>query len=231
MIDKLLEYIFPSRCIFCGRLGSTPCVECEKEIKKIEGRVCLKCGVPIGDIVYNYCSYCINKKTYYDKIIPVFYYDKKVKKGIRLFKYHGFYQSAEKFSEFMKEAIEKSDIIYDIIVPVPISRKRFLKRGYNHSELLAMKLSKLLKTRYVNVLIRTKDTKPFYKLKKEQREKEIRNSIVINKRYIDLIKDKNVLLIDDIFTTGATLNECSRILKENGAQKVFAAVIAIAKYR
>jgi competence protein ComFC len=118
----------------------------------------------------------------------------------------------EKICRFLKN--------YDIIIPVPISKKRKKKRGYNQSELIAKKIAKQMKNlKYTSkVLYKTKDTIPQSVLDKDKRIENIKGAYYIKNEQI--LKNKKVLLIDDIFTTGSTVNECSKILKQVGVKEI-----------
>ena len=115
---------------------------------------------------------------------------------------------------------------YDIIIPVPISKKRYKQRGYNQSAILAKDLARELKAEYLeNILVKIKDNAAQSSLNQDEREANVQGAYkVVNKQKIF---DKKILIIDDVFTTGATLNECSRVLKAAGAGNI--GVFTIAK--
>ena len=114
---------------------------------------------------------------------------------------------------------------YDIIIPIPISKKRLKQRGYDQSLLISRNISKILDTRLEkDVLIKKKENKIQSKLNKNQRNENVKN--VYEAKYKEKIVNKNILLIDDIYTTGATANECSKILKIAGANKIDILTIA-----
>lgn len=228
-MEKIIQFFFPHRCSFCGKVGEDPCDECKKFIRFIQGKTCEKCGIPIGDLVYSLCPSCQRESFSFEKVFPVFYYEGIVRKGVHLFKYRGFYQNALTFSNLMTDKIKSFSVEIDLIVPVPISYERYLKRGYNHSCLLAKNISKALKIPLLDALKRTQPTKPFYNLSKEERKKEIKDKIALKSRYENNVKGKTILLVDDIFTTGATADECSKVLLKSGANKVYVSVLAITK--
>jgi len=116
----------------------------------------------------------------------------------------------------------KSQLSDFILAPIPISKKRLNYRGFNQAEELAKKLSLRLNLKTKNVLIKTRETDSQVDLDKDQRKKNIENVFSL----AEDIKGKNILLIDDVFTTGATIDEAARILKQNGAKQVWAAVVA-----
>lgn len=228
-MEKLIQFFFPRRCSFCGKVAEDPCDECRKLIRFIQGRTCEKCGIPIGDLKYNICPNCQKEDFSFEKVFPVFYYEGVVRKGIHLFKYRGFYQNALTFSNLMADKIKCFNVKIDLIVPVPISYERYLDRGYNHSYLLANNISKVLKVPLLDVLKRTQITKSFYNLSREERKKEIKGKIALKNNYRDILNGKVVLLVDDIFTTGATAQECSKVLLKSGAKRVYVSVLAITR--
>lgn len=130
----------------------------------------------------------------------------------------------------MLYAFEKENITnIDLIVPVPLHRSRKAERGYNQAELLAKYLSsKLGIPLNSRNLIRTKATKIQNKLSRHEREQNLKDAFII--RQSNVFKDKRILLVDDIFTTGATVNECSRILMECGVKEVYVITIATGRY-
>jgi ComF family protein len=133
--------------------------------------------------------------------------------------YEGLIQQ-EAFEKF----IEDKEVL---ITSVPLHKNRERRRGYNQSGLLAKELAEKLKISFVSdVLIRQKQTKPQFELKKEERKQNILGAFIVNQRYKSLIKSKKIILVDDIATTGATIRECAKILKQNGTGKVLGVTLA-----
>ena len=115
---------------------------------------------------------------------------------------------------------------YDIIIPVPVSKKRFKQRGYNQSALIAKNLAKTLNIDYKeNVLVKIKDNKPQSEMGQDKRKSNVKGVYTIKNK--EIINQKKILLIDDIFTTGNTVNECAKVLIENSANNV--GIFTIAK--
>ena len=112
----------------------------------------------------------------------------------------------------------------DLITAVPISKKRMKERGYNQSELIARKIAKIMEVPYMNLLLKNQETKRQSELSRIERMINIQNSFDFNNKYD--IKGKKILLIDDVFTTGSTVNECSKVLKKSGSTSIEVAVIA-----
>jgi competence protein ComFC len=120
----------------------------------------------------------------------------------------------------MKEKLDIESIKFDYILFVPLHKKRLRKRGFNQSQKIAKYLGKVVGIAVVDAIGRKKNTKRLYNLTKEERKKELKN-VFIMKNIKQNLKNKNILLIDDIFTTGTTVNEISKILKLNGVNKVY----------
>jgi ComF family protein len=126
----------------------------------------------------------------------------------------------------IEEKIEKEKIEFDLIIPVPLHWKKEFLRGFNQSALIGNYISKKLgKKMYQNILIKSKNTKSQTELNEKERKENVKNSFKIKRN--DLIKDKSILLIDDVYTTGATTEECKKILINGGAKKVI--IITLAK--
>ncbi len=154
-----------------------------------------------------------------------------VKKLIYNFKYKPYLSDLRNsLVELFYESIIQNEIfqtIYEsspILVPVPLHSKRLKKRGYNHAQLLSVGLSKLLDLKLMDILERTKDTKSQFGLNLKDRKANIQDAFILNTKY--KLHNTNVLLIDDILTTGLTLLEAARILKKNGAKKVYGLTLA-----
>ena len=203
ILTKILDIIYPKVCYICGRKAEDGlCKKCEKLLEK--------------QTAYGIDNYKDDSNTFFDKHIYLYTYDGLIRNLILKFKFN---DKPYLYKIFIKNLKNNKKICllfkkYDIIIPVPISKKREKERGYNQSLLISKELSNLYNI-YCdnNILIKTKNTKPQSILKKEQRIENAKNVyyIVNNKK----IKNKRVLLIDDIFTTGSTVNECSKILKIN----------------
>lgn len=175
------------------------------------------------------------KKRYgLDGVIPVIVYKGIVKKLLYQFKYSPYLSGlAPILSEILYEGLIQNEHFYKILeenplfVPVPLHISRLKSRGYNHAGLLAEALATKLGYSYVaQYLIRTKNTKPQYKLKKEERVKNIQGAFELNKKYAGNIKGKTIIVVDDITTSFTTLSECAKVLKRAGARQVVGVTLA-----
>jgi len=215
IIEKILRIIYPSTCIFCDKELEEEqqleiCEECYKELKFSNNRK---------------TTYKRNQGVYYDGIFGTFEYDGKIKELIRKYKYQHKAYLFRTFSKLMFKTLRDDKIDGDIILSVPLHRQREWQRGYNQAHLLAKEISKMTNIEYdKKILRRVKITNCLALCNKKQRRSIIKGAFLINTP--QKIKNKKVILIDDVFTTGATINECSKVLKQNGAKKVIGLVIA-----
>jgi len=154
-------------------------------------------------------------------------YEDPIRKLVLKFKYSNRMFLAGELSEGMADTA-RNNVFFgetDIIIPVPLSIVRRIKRGYNQAELLAGELGKKIsKPLAKNVLVRKKMTKPQFKLSKRERFENIKDSFTVKNK--ELIKNKNILLVDDIATTSATASACAKALKEAGCRKVYVITLA-----
>ncbi len=230
ILKIIINYIYPRNitCIICDKPikltnSYSLCGDCFKELNFIlDG--CNKCGKPIVNRNLEReslieCTYCYNKTFYFDKVISCIEYDDISKKLILDFKYKSKTYLCRYIAYLMKEKFTLEHIKADYILFVPLHKKRLNKRGFNQAEKIANKLGELLEIPVLDCINRIKNTKKLYKLNKEDREKELKNGFEV-KENINLIKNKDVILIDDIFTTGSTANEISKVLKINGVNSI-----------
>lgn len=220
IFNFIISIIFPRTCSLCGKNLSFSsekniCNDCLEQLPKLDGLVCHKCSLPLPDGGAT-CSDCKNNKDIYFEVLKSPYiYSIKMKKLIKKLKYSKKTFLATELSLPLAEFIKKENIDtnIDIVVPVPMHWFKKWERGYNQAELLAEKVSKLIDKPMYNALIRTKYTKPQFNLKKQERHENMESMFNIDKKYIDIVKGKRILLIDDIATTCSTSNQCAKVLK------------------
>ena len=230
IIKLLINYIYPKNisCIICDnpiKLSNSYslCKDCYNNLHFIlDG--CNKCGKPILNFNFEReslitCNYCYNKTFYFDKVISCIAYDEISKKLILDYKYKNKTYLCRYIVNLMKEKFILENIKADYILYVPLHKKRLKKRGFNQSERIASRLSEVVDIPVLDCIERVKNTKRLYNMNKINREKELKNGFSI-KENINLIKNKSIILIDDIFTTGSTVNEISKILKINGVNHI-----------
>jgi competence protein ComFC len=234
--DDLLDFIYPQSCPIC-----------KKSLDQNERDICNTCWTNLIVLPHSFCPYCMSFfkedgsifkhgcdspnqpgdrrilavrslgtfDDYYKTLIHRIKYDKKIPLGKLL---------AKSLGEVI--AKEKEFIGCDLVIPVPLHRARKRERGFNQSEILAEGISKSLNITFSrNILRRTKNTKDQTHLNAQQRQENVRNAFKVALQ--ETVIGKNVILVDDVMTTGATLNECARVLLDAGAKRVLAATLAV----
>lgn len=220
-MDAVTKLFFPQRCAFCGEVTASVsgvCEKCEDEIPVIDAPKCNRCGC-----AEDRCS-CTPIINHYDRIIAPFYYEGVVKSMITQIKRHCSKESTQMAVSFMAEECRRSyKLDFDVVTAVPTDRVGYIKRGYNPAEYVATMLAKELSLLYKPLL------KKRFTLSSQKNSDRIRRLENISGAYrtIDDVRDKNILLVDDVKTTGATINECSRMLKLAGARRVYVAVVCV----
>ena len=225
----LIELIFPIRCAGCFKITSN---------KKKNRLICSDCLTQLKPSLYLHCPNCeartvagapclvCKDKTAIDNLAtPLSYKEKTVQKIIKAYKYDFIRELSNPISKILLDYINiDNDFKNWHIVSVPLHKRRLNYRGYNQAELIAEQISKELDLEIIQGLARIKYKKPQAELEKQKRLENIKG--VFKCLCPEKIKNRNIILVDDVYTTGATMNECARILKENGAKKVAGLAIA-----
>ncbi len=230
IIRLLIDFIYPRRCPVCheivNSMGELICTTCKIKLKYVKEPYCMKCGKPLNDDEKEYCIQCLGKKYYFDEGRSVFIYDDTMRFSIYRFKYGNRPEYAEFYAqEIYKKYKQKiKEWKPELIIPIPLHKSKNNKRGYNQAYLIAKELSRISKIPTdEHYLIRKKKTTVQKSLSASQREDNIKNAFKIKKNRVKL---KSAILIDDIYTTGATINEASRVLKEYGISQVYSICVS-----
>jgi len=164
-------------------------------------------------------------------------YRTTIKKAIYNYKYEPYiYSLSDTLSRLMFEGLIQNEIFQNVlnnssnvwITCVPLHEKRLRKRGYNQSEKLGERLARSLNVRFnPNLMKRTRDTIPQFKLRKDEREKNIAGAFSLSVKYRDKLHGKTIFIVDDVFTSGSTLRECGKLLKKSGAKEVYGLVLSM----
>jgi ComF family protein len=234
ILKKILEIFFPSHCLSCEETTSKDalfCSACWSKLQFITDPKCKICSYPFEAEINHMgaiCSVCLIKKPSYDKSLTIFRYNKTIGKAISDLKYRDQTFLSKKFAKLLFNKAKNEIANCDIIVAVPLHVKRLRKRKFNQAVLLCRNLVKLFpeKNFYPDFLLRVKDTKSQVKLRKKEREKHLKSAFAMNKKFQNLIAGKKILLVDDVITTGATLENCAKELKKHKASEVVILTIA-----
>ena len=225
----IFDFIAPKKCYSCKKEWHFICKDCYKKIYSFEEK-CYVCKEYSKNFEIH--SECKKNDVFYDKILVLKHYKNNlIRKLIKDWKFYGRTEILQEFSFYMYEKFIENEKIKKLddflIISIPSYFLRKFKRWYNSSEVLAKSFANISKIPYnKNILKKIKKTKQQSKLTREERLKNLVDSFKINKKYIDLVKNKKIILIDDVVSTWSTLNEVSRILKQNWAEKIIWVIIA-----
>lgn len=238
MLQEILDIIYPVRCPLCGEIvvpkGNKICPDCKGKLPYIREPRCMKCSKPLEQEEKEYCSDCERKAYQFDKGYAIWSYNDRMKQSIANFKYHSKKEYAEFYiEEIIENYLDKiSRMHVDLIVPIPIHRSKLLERGYNQADLLAKGIGKKTGIPVISdLLLRNKKTVPQKGLSDVERLKNLTGAFGWNEaaaRRFNHPIDR-VLLVDDIYTTGSTMEACSRILKAQDISAVYFIVLCIGK--
>ncbi|MGB9763417.1 MAG: ComF family protein [Minisyncoccia bacterium] len=237
LYHNFLDLLFPWQCIFCKKESDNPyplCINCYQKISLNQEFICPYCN----KIITKSHHHDFKKKNLFIHILGIAtsYQNPIVKNTIHAFKYNNLISLSLPLSklmiEFLKQSLYFQNLLSQqkqnlIIISVPLNYFKKLKRGYNQVELLAKQISLAFQIPYYDkILIRIKNNLPQVNCSYKERFLNVKDIFQINQNFVPLIKNKTILLIDDVYTTGATLNEAAKILKQNGAQRIIGLVLA-----
>lgn len=217
----ILDLIFPKRCVSCGKWGKYFCNICFRKLHYIEFQICPYCGKRAIDGMTHYKC----RKVYgLDGLYAPLYFRGAIKKAIHLIKFDHVSDLISSLITVAFPYFPKYLAGFDLLIPVPLHRKREKERGYNQSRLIAKNIGERFRIPVVNLLIRGKYTQAQANLKLVDRRENIKNVFEFSSR-LD-ISGKSIILVDDVATSRLTLIECAKVLKRNGAVTVWGLVIA-----
>ncbi|MBI4180858.1 MAG: ComF family protein [Chloroflexi bacterium] len=218
-----LDILFPKRCVGCGREGDFICDSCRSSLTRVIPPLCPVCGKPQSSVIL--CSSCVREQARINGIRSPFRFDGVMRQAIHQLKYRNLRALAAPLAQLLNDYLMTNPVPGEVLVPVPLYRKRLRERGYNQSSLLARELGKLTSLPVVDdCLTRVRHTTPQARTASVgERKSNVANafSCVDNR-----LRDKRILLIDDVSTSGATLDACAAGLKAGGAASVWALVLA-----
>jgi len=233
LIERYLQFLLPPQCQCCekfleeGQQGICP--DCLSKIRWIEPPLCTLCGVPFlsSEVENHPCGACLTRGKYFTMARAVGYYEGPLREAIHRWKYEEKSYLTLFFGEKLAEGFCRywDPQSFDLIIPVPLHSKRLRKRGFNQALLLVKELSRRTQIPYSKRLLQKRIlTPPQVNLSGGEREKGVRGSFHIQRD--EEIEGKSILLVDDVYTTGATVNECSKVLLKAGAERVDVLTIA-----
>lgn len=222
---KACEILYPRRCPVCMQIvtprGTLVHRECKTKLLYIREPACKRCGRQIAQMEKEYCSECVAREFHYTRGYAVWQYEANIQHSLSEFKYH----SRKEFADFyVAEAVRLygDKIKYEkpeVLIPVPIHRTRRAERGFNQAELLARKIGQMLEIPVdAHFLLRTKHTKRLKELDRRERAKMLKDAFVADPAR--KVNYHSVMLVDDIYTTGSTVDSCAAVLLRADVRKV-----------
>lgn len=228
---NLLNILYPPVCVICGDVigKKEKHIECDKSFVRSKNTLCMMCGKSLESNLETMCSDCAESEHEFDSCMAAFDYNKGIRHAISEYKYRNKRIYSEEFARrIVNECgrlIRHKDIT--VIMPVPLSDKKMKSRGFNQAALIAKRMSEDLKIPYDDTYIcRTRDTTPMKDLNDYERRKNLTGAFKVNTRFKMY---RGVLLVDDIYTTGATLDACTYELKRAGVRKVHCLTMCVGK--
>jgi ComF family protein len=235
VLRRVLGYFFPATCSFCrSPIGDSPvpyfCKSCWGDLTPVPSPVCPRCGRSFGspealaaDPAHE-CWSCRTEPPEVDQALAAGLFEGPLREAIHVYKYRPLRALGRPLAAWMCGHVRITAPL-DVVMPVPLHRSRLRERGFNQALLLARGVSEAfsIPLRY-DALLRTRATRPQVALTGRERKDNVAGAFAVMER--DLIAGKRVLLVDDVLTTGATMNECARVLRECGADAVVALTLA-----
>lgn len=230
--DTFIDTILPPRCIVSGEIVAeqgmlAPSVWAQ--VRFIEGSVCESCGFPFDYEVISgsLCASCLDYPPNFASARASFVYDEASRDMILGFKHGDQTYAVKSFAPLMLRAGREFLNRADLLVPVPLHPFRLVMRRYNQAALLAQALSKQADIpACLDLLKRTRATQSQGHLNADERRKNVRKAFALNEKKTEQVKGKTIILIDDVYTTGATVKECTKALKRAGASEVHILTLA-----
>lgn len=222
--QKALSLFLPKTCVICDQAGSVLCVPCSASIRLNLQSRCSQCFLPFVSSPLNHlCTDCSSTHPSFDQHISLVTFDHRTSKWIYDLKY----QSKFWIEEIFYEALQQIDIPFqiDVIVPIPLHRTKLKQRGFNQSQRLGLVVSQVLdRPMNLNLVSRLRKTESQTGLSRSERMQNVKNAFECSQKQRI---PESVVLIDDVYTTGSTLNEAARVLKQAGVQRVYALTFAL----
>ncbi|MEY8390604.1 ComF family protein [Lachnospiraceae bacterium] len=235
--ENMIHLLFPPRCPFCDRVLFSSilaplelvCPSCRRKPEYIREPACKQCGKPLEDSCQEYCYDCGKRRSEYKQGKALWVYQEEVKQSIYRFKYQGrreyarYYgrELARRYGGWMKECR------IEALVPIPLYKKRQRQRGFNQAELIACEVSCQTEIPvYKDLLVRVRNTRAQKELNDQERKNNLKKAF---KTRVNKVQLNHILLIDDIYTTGSTMNEAAGELTQSGAKEVYCLSLSIGR--
>jgi ComF family protein len=208
--NYILDFVWPKKCLGCNKEGSFCCPNCLGTLKTLD--IDYQAWDHQDDFYFDSCLVCLD------------YHNPLTQNLIKTFKYQYLQNINKILVNILAQQLAKLNLENIIITNIPLHKKKKRQRGFDQTEVLAKNLSKKINVPYLNLLKRNKFTKAQAQLSKAERQKNVSDAFVVNN--INFETNKSIILIDDVATTGATLNQAAKVLRDNGFDKIIALTLA-----
>ncbi len=235
VVHTLLDFLLPASCSYCRSPISDSgiprfCTACWSDFSPLQGPVCPSCGRPFGspesltDSPEHECLSCRKDPPHFDQALAAGLFEGPLREAIHVYKYRPLRSLGKHLAYWMAKQVRMT-VPLDVAIPVPLHKKRLRLRGFNQALMLAHGVSErfAIPLNYDN-LVRTRYTRPQVELSGRDRVENVRGAFKLIRP--SEVCEKRILLIDDVFTTGATMNECAKVLKDAGAESVTVLTLA-----
>lgn len=221
LIWSALDLLFPPECGGCGKMGSCWCLDCQKNIKILKENLCEVCGLPLEKA--GICTVCQLDRPHFCALRAWAVFDNPVRNALHKLKYKRNISMGYALAAQMVAFVRDLDWPIDMIIPIPLGKHRLKERGYNQVAMIAMPLAMALSVEYApGELTRSKETRSQVELTKRERKENVKGAFQAGVG----VKGKNVLVLDDVSTTGSTLSSSAEALYLSGAKNVYALTVA-----
>jgi len=217
-----LDLLFPPRCCGCNEIGERWCQICLSQVKKLSPPFCRICGIEIQST--GICEKCLHDAPRLTALRSWAAFGVMIRKGIHQLKYNRNVALGDTFSQYLVQVLQGTNWKIDLITPVPLGVARFKERGYNQSSLLARPIAQRLQITYEpKIILRNRETKSQTELNFQERKINVAGAFQSDPEFVN---GKSVLVVDDVATSGSTLEACADSLFRAGANKVYGLTLA-----
>ena len=221
---KFLDVLFPPCCAGCGEWGERYCKNCFENTVIINTNICSVCGEPLISKTNSQCQRCLSTEIFFEAVRSWALFEDPLKIAIHKLKYQRNMGLGEVLAKPLERLLSNSEWRIDLITAVPLATDKMKERGFNQSELLARPLSWDSKIPFIEkAVIRSRNTRSQVGLSREEREQNMADAFFSSP---GIVKGKAILIIDDVITTGSTINACSKAMVKSGVKSVYAMTLA-----
>lgn len=233
ILNSSLSFLFPDCCVICFKPAGKNrfvCSRCKKDLEFLpKNGLCRTCLEPFPG-GYDVCGGCLSKKPHYSRLISCLYYSGKIRLGIHKCKFRNRPDLCRSFGLMASHRLSDIGVTdFDAVVPIPMTKDSLKERGFNQAELIAKVIAESFNVPCIsNALIKCRKTRRQSELRMKEREQNVRGAFALEKP--NTIRGKKLLIVDDIFTTGSTMREASKVLSRE-AQEIYALTIAKTNFK